>query len=105
MATRQLDTSRASEKARIAPAIVGNDKALSAGPAQLWDVVSGRTSDVGEFCRAWLGLQCGTIAGATAGLLLLRQQAQTTDGAPYVGGVAGCRPRSQSSHADRVTSG
>lgn len=36
----------------------------------LWDSLSG-ARDAAEFCRAWLGLQCGMISGAVVGLLLL----------------------------------
>jgi RND family efflux transporter MFP subunit len=45
----------------------------AAVPAKLWDIVSGGTAEVGEFYQAWLALQCGMIAGASAGLLLLRR--------------------------------
>lgn len=45
----------------------------SAGPkleSALWESFSG-AQDALEFARAWLGLQCAMISGATAGLLLL----------------------------------
>jgi multidrug efflux pump subunit AcrA (membrane-fusion protein) len=88
MATVRIDTNRTLESERIV--LAGGGRANAANPAapQLWDLVSGRTSDIGEFCRAWLALQCGAIAGSTAGLLLSRQQRQDSGAPPYVTAAA-----------------
>jgi RND family efflux transporter MFP subunit len=51
----------------------GGDRTPGAAETQLWNVVTGAATDSAEFYRAWLALQCGMIAGTTAGLLLLRQ--------------------------------
>jgi multidrug efflux pump subunit AcrA (membrane-fusion protein) len=42
----------------------------SRNDSALWDVLLG-ARDASEFCRAWLGIQCGMISGTVAGLLLL----------------------------------
>jgi multidrug efflux pump subunit AcrA (membrane-fusion protein) len=43
--------------------------------AQLWSGLTGASSDRAASYHAWLALQCGLIAGATAALLVLRQGA------------------------------
>ena len=56
-------------------------------PAGLWDIISRGGADLGEFCQAWLALQCGMVGGATAGLLLLRNTA-AADAPAYVPSAA-----------------
>ncbi|MBL8472929.1 MAG: HlyD family efflux transporter periplasmic adaptor subunit [Rhodocyclaceae bacterium] len=41
-----------------------------------WQRISA-ARDAAEFCRAWLALQCGRLAGARAALLLLESEART----------------------------
>jgi hypothetical protein len=49
----------------------GAQQAAPGAEAQAWSAFATAASDA-EFCRAWLALQCNTIAGVRAGLLLLR---------------------------------
>lgn len=56
-------------------------------PAGLWEIISRGGGDLGEFCQAWLALQCGMVGGATAGLLLLRN-APAADAPAYVPAAA-----------------
>jgi multidrug efflux pump subunit AcrA (membrane-fusion protein) len=58
--------SNAEQIAQLQPGIASEIK----GDSGLWDALSG-ARDGGEFCRAWLGIQCGMISGTVAGLLLL----------------------------------
>jgi biotin carboxyl carrier protein len=53
----------------------------------LWEIISRGGANLGEFCQAWLALQCGMVGGATAGLLLLRN-APAADVPPYVPAAA-----------------
>ncbi len=39
--------------------------------ADAWAVLNDPAAPAGEFCQAWLAMQCGLISGATSGLLLL----------------------------------
>ena len=43
------------------------------GPADPWAVLHDAAAPPADHCRAWLGLQCGMIPGARAGLLSLTQ--------------------------------
>jgi multidrug resistance efflux pump len=66
---------------------LGNAGQQTHAPAGLWDIISGGGADLGEFCQAWLALQCGMVGGATAGLLLLRNP-PAADAPPYVPAAA-----------------
>jgi multidrug resistance efflux pump len=68
-----VDLSRSPQAAEPARALkIGRAAQPSHAPAGLWEIISRGGGDIGEFCQAWLALQCGMIGGATAGLLLLR---------------------------------
>src|SRR6516164_7891522 len=76
---------QAGEPARVLN--VGHAGQPTHAAAGLWEIISCGGANLGEFCQAWLALQCGMVGGATAGLLLLRN-APAADVPPYVPAAA-----------------